>query len=388
MATRVFIVEDDEIISSLIEQFLTIKGYVVAGTAVSGDEVLEKIPGTPCDLILMDIGLKGDSDGITIARILSTRIRIPIIFVTGNFDDNLLTRAKTPNTFGYIIKPFTINDLVSNIEIALFNFRSRAEPSAAPAPAAAGEVKQEVLAKPAVSQTGRLQTRYHVMKEGLKHLYNNGLHHQSRGSYQNALQYFIEILEHDPDDVTIWVEKGDVLQNLGRSGEALAAIDTALRLDPANEYAVCKKCRVLCSLGRHAEALTELETVLEVHPDNPPTLVEKGMVLHELGRNDEAIRVLDHAIGIDKKSGYALAAKGRIMGKLDKDQEALAAFGKALNIEPKNISLWMDVVRLFEQKRNYHTALNVVQRAIEKNPTNELLSMKRETLLNRTIPVS
>ena len=70
MPTRVFIVEDDEIISHLIQQILTIKGYTIAGFATSGDEVLSQIPETPCDVILMDIGLKGDADGITIARIL------------------------------------------------------------------------------------------------------------------------------------------------------------------------------------------------------------------------------------------------------------------------------------------------------------------------------
>ena len=62
-------------------------------------------------------------------------------------------------------------------------------------------------------------------------------------------QCFIEILEYDPDDAFIWAEKGDVLQNLGRTSEALVAIDTALRIDPANEYALCKKSRCSAVLG-------------------------------------------------------------------------------------------------------------------------------------------
>jgi len=134
-------VEDDEIISSLIQQMITMKGYAIAGTATSGEEVLAKIPGTRCDVILMDIGLKGDADGITIARILSGKISISIIFVTGNFDDNLLKRAKTPNTYGYIIKPFSVNDLVSNIEIALFNHCSRGEINSGPAIPKAEEIR-------------------------------------------------------------------------------------------------------------------------------------------------------------------------------------------------------------------------------------------------------
>jgi tetratricopeptide (TPR) repeat protein len=388
MPTRVFIVEDDEIIAHLIQQILTIKGYAIAGFAASGDDVLSQIPGTPCDVILMDIGLKGDADGITIARILSSRIRIPIIFVTGQFDDQILERAKTSNTYGYIIKPFTANDLCSNIEIALFNHRLRAEPMREPEPAAVTGTNAEAPAKPAVLPEGVVQVYSHKRQDGLRHLYDHGFHHQSKGNYQRALQYFIEILEQDPGDAPLWVEKGDVLQNMGKTNEALAAIDTALLLDPANEYALCKKSRILCSAGRHADALAVIEVALGITRDNRALLVEKGVVLHELGRNEEAIGILDHAIEIDKKSAYALGAKGRIMWKLDKSREALAAFGTAVNREPKNISLWMDLIRLFEEKRNYHTALNILQQAIEKNPQNEILSMKRETLLQKTIPVA
>lgn len=386
MATRIFIVEDDEIIAHLIEQILTMKGYAIAGFATSGDEVFSKIPTTPCDVILMDVGLKGDADGITVARVLSSRVRIPIIFVTGHFDEQLLERAKTPNTYGYIIKPFNANDLVSNIEIALFNHRLRVGETREPEPVTVKETRPETVAKSAVPPKGVVQVRHHTMQEGLKPLYDHGLFHQSKGNYQRALQYFIEILEHDPDDISIWVEKGDVLQCLGKTSEALAAIDTAIRLDPANGYALCKKSRILCSVGRHADALAVIEVALETTRDNRPILVEKGVVLHELGRNEEAIRILDHAITLDKKCGYALGAKGRIMGKLGKYKEALAAYGTALTNEPKNISLWMDLIRLFEQKQNYHTALNLLQMAIEKNPENEILVMKRETLLNKAIP--
>ena len=144
---------------------------------------------------------------------------------------------------------------------------------------------------------------------------------------------------------------------------------------------------MFCSVGRHADALTVIEVALGITRDNLALLVEKGAVLHELGRNEDAIRILDSTIEMDRKSAYALGAKGRIMGDLGRNKEALAAFGRALNIEPKNISLWMDFIRLFEQKKNYSTALNIVHMAMEKNPENQVLVMKRDTLLNKTIPV-
>jgi tetratricopeptide (TPR) repeat protein len=388
MPTRVFIVEDDEIISHLIRQFLTLKGYIIAGVAESGDEVLSKIPGTPCDVILMDIGLKGDADGITVARILSSKIRIPIIFVTGQYDDHILQRAKTPNTYGYIIKPFSSNDLISNIEIALFNHRLREEQPREPERAAFRETKQDTIVKPAVQHKKPVPVSSHTRPEGLKPLYDEGLYHQSKGNYQRALQCFIEILEQDPEDASIWVEKGDALYHLGMANEALASIDTALRFNPTSEFALCKKSRVLCSFGRQADALAVIDVALGITRDSLALLVEKGMVLHELGRNEDAIRILDATIEMDRKSAYALGAKGRVMANMGRYKEALAAFGRALNIEPKNVSLWMDFIRIFEQKKNYSTALNIVHMAMEKNPENQVLVMKRDNLLSKTIPVS
>jgi tetratricopeptide (TPR) repeat protein len=388
MPARVFIVEDDEIIAHLIRQFLTLKGYIIAGFAESGDEVLSKIPGTPCDVILMDIGLKGDADGITVARILSSKVRIPIIFVTGQYDDQILQRAKTPNTYGFIIKPFSSNDLVSNIEIALFNHRLRGESSVKPEPATASQVKADTGAKPAVPQKDRIPAYSYTRPERLKPLYDEGLFYQSKGNYQHALQCFIEILEQDPEDASTWVEKGDALYNLGRANEALAAVDTALRFNPTSEFALCKKSRVLCSAGQQADALAVIDVALGITRDSLALFVEKGMVMHELGRNEEAIKILDATIEMDQKSAYALGAKGRIMADLGRYKEAFAAFGRALNIEPKNVSLWMDFIRIFEQEKKYSTALNIVHMAMEKNPENQVLVMKRDTLLSKTIPVS
>ncbi len=132
-----------------------------------------------------------------------------------------------------------------------------------------------------------------------------------------------------------------------------------------------KKAGYFCTAGRQAEALAVIDVALGITRDSLALLVEKGMVLHELGRNEDAIRILDSTIEMDRKSAYALGAKGRIMADLGRYKEALASFGRALNIEPKNISLWMDFIRIFEQKKNYSTALNIVHMAMEKNPDNQ-----------------
>lgn len=123
--TQVLIVEDDEIISGLIGVMLEKKGYHVAGKAISGEEALMKAAETQPDIVLMDINLAGSLDGVSAAKYIFSIFRIPVIFLTGQCDDEVLKRARKAESYGVILKPFTMNDIISNIEIALYNHQLR-----------------------------------------------------------------------------------------------------------------------------------------------------------------------------------------------------------------------------------------------------------------------
>ena len=118
---RILIVEDDEIISNLISVILEKKGYAVAGKVTSGEDAIMRAAELQPDLVLMDISLSGAFDGITAAQYIYTIFRIPVIFLTGQCDDAILARAKATEPYGFLLKPFTSNEIVSNIEIALYN---------------------------------------------------------------------------------------------------------------------------------------------------------------------------------------------------------------------------------------------------------------------------
>jgi DNA-binding NarL/FixJ family response regulator len=122
---QVLIVEDDEIISNLISVMLEKKGYYVAQRANTGEGAILRAAETMPDIVLMDINLAGALDGVTAARYIYSIMRIPVIFLTGQCDEVVLARAKVAEPFGFILKPFTANEIVSNIEIALYNFSMR-----------------------------------------------------------------------------------------------------------------------------------------------------------------------------------------------------------------------------------------------------------------------
>jgi two-component system sensor histidine kinase UhpB len=116
---RIFIVEDDPEITNLIKTFLTRIGCAVAGTATYGEESMLQIEQARPDLVLMDINLDGDLDGIQTAQLISVRFEIPVIFLTGLSDDETLRRSHEAQAFGYLLKPFDQDDLKASIDLAL-----------------------------------------------------------------------------------------------------------------------------------------------------------------------------------------------------------------------------------------------------------------------------
>jgi PAS domain S-box-containing protein/putative nucleotidyltransferase with HDIG domain len=122
-ATRIFIVEDETTVALYMAEALKRLGYSVCGIAASGKEALEKIGVAGPDLVLMDIVLKGEMDGIAVAGMIRADRNIPVIYLTAYGDDATLQRAKLTEPFGYIIKPFQERDLHIAIEIALYKHR-------------------------------------------------------------------------------------------------------------------------------------------------------------------------------------------------------------------------------------------------------------------------
>ena len=119
--SKILIVEDEPIIASDIEMILEDLGYDVIGIEDNAEDALSLIKKTPPDLILLDINLDGDIDGVMLAQDINTQFQIPFVFLTSNADKLTINRVKRTNPSGFIVKPFSEKDLQSNIEIALFS---------------------------------------------------------------------------------------------------------------------------------------------------------------------------------------------------------------------------------------------------------------------------
>lgn len=117
---RIYIVEDDQIIALDLQRRLERLGYIVCGNASSGEEALKRIRESLPDLVLMDIMIQGEMDGISVATVLKKELNIPVIFLSAYTDSKTLDRAKKVSPLGYILKPFKERELATMLEMALF----------------------------------------------------------------------------------------------------------------------------------------------------------------------------------------------------------------------------------------------------------------------------
>jgi PAS domain S-box-containing protein len=125
--TSIMVVEDERIVARNIEETLRHMGYDVLGSCATGAECLRRASEQRPDLVLMDVRLEGEVDGIQTAKLLRHRFDVPVIFLTAYADDDTCRRAREAEPQGYILKPFRASDLRTGIELAVFKHRLESE---------------------------------------------------------------------------------------------------------------------------------------------------------------------------------------------------------------------------------------------------------------------
>jgi PAS domain S-box-containing protein len=119
---RVLLAEDEGALSAAIRDGLTDAGYEVIANLDTGAGAVEAALRLRPDLILMDVGLKGDMDGIRASELINEKMRVPVVYLTGDSDHGTLLRAKSASAYGYVLKPFRIRSLIVAIEVAVDRF--------------------------------------------------------------------------------------------------------------------------------------------------------------------------------------------------------------------------------------------------------------------------
>jgi PAS domain S-box-containing protein len=120
---KILIVEDEQIIALDLRETLHELGYVIIGVVDSGEQAVETAETTRPDVVLMDVRLKGEIDGIAAADTIFRRFHIPVVFLTASANDETVMRARSAGPYGFVIKPVRPRDLNATVLVALYQHR-------------------------------------------------------------------------------------------------------------------------------------------------------------------------------------------------------------------------------------------------------------------------
>lgn len=121
---KILIVEDDLNISESLADMLTLLGHKVVGIANSYNKGVKILDNEPMDLVLLDIQLIGEKSGIDLATTIKEKFKIPFIFTTAFCDSETIELASEESPYGYLIKPYSVNDINASITLALSNHQN------------------------------------------------------------------------------------------------------------------------------------------------------------------------------------------------------------------------------------------------------------------------
>jgi len=126
---RVLIVEDDMLLSMVEERLITKLGFDVVGKVTKATDAIDKTTELNPDIIIMDISLKGEMDGIEAMEMIREKSNVPVIYLSGSSDRYYLERAKKTGFSGFLTKPVTSADLKEPLYLALKNGDKKSHPA-------------------------------------------------------------------------------------------------------------------------------------------------------------------------------------------------------------------------------------------------------------------
>jgi protein O-GlcNAc transferase len=172
----------------------------------------------------------------------------------------------------------------------------------------------------------------------------------------------------DPDSALAHYNRGNVLLDLNRYGEALADYDRVLVLMPDNAPALYNRGCVLQQLKQHEEALASFDRVLALMPDNVAALHNRGAALHQLNRYEDALASYDQVLTLEPGDVEALANRGVALYELKRFAEALASYERALAIAPDFAEAWSNRANVLLDLKRSAEALASWERALAIKP--------------------
>ncbi len=196
---KILIVEDEAIIAMEIENQLQSLGYEVISVVDTGEKAIKKAKEDKPDLILMDIRIKGEMDGIEAAEEIRNKFGVPVIFSTAYLDQERIERAKITMPFGYVLKPIQERDLKVTIEMALYVSKVDAD-------------RRKIEEKLRMSEE-KYKITFETNPDSVTITSLDGLYIDVNGGFSELTGYsYEEVIGKLSSEINIWVKSEDRLK--------------------------------------------------------------------------------------------------------------------------------------------------------------------------------
>jgi len=380
----VLIVEDDFIVAKVIEKNLIDLGFSIAGLVATGEDAIAKAGGEKPDLVLMDIHLQGEMDGIAASEKIRARFNIPVVFLTAFSDQQTFDRALVTAPFGYIIKPFSQNTLSATIRVALNKKHADQKISdrhiwldSTVSSLPEGIITIDAEGKIILVNLAAEQMTGWTNKEAFGQSLDQVLKFIDPISGQSFHYYITPIIQEGiigtiPDDsfvisknmTRLLIEESfatPLRNHNAKTGGAVIVLypktaipgsgdraqETALADFPDREISIAfdnQKGRIrepsvpvdaagwydrgnyLLFLRRYRDAINAYENAISMNALNYQSWYGKGTALLKLGDEQAALVAYDQALSIFPRNSRILDAKGMLLKKIGNDKEAERCF--------------------------------------------------------------
>ncbi len=184
----------------------------------------------------------------------------------------------------------------------------------------------------------------------------------------DALAAHERALALQPDSASAWTSKGRTLRLLNRYDDALAAYRKALEIDPGFAWAWRSQGIILERRGDHEGALAAYRKAAELRPKDVWPVYYQAGILRDMGKHDEALAILAHALEIDPHHAPSYVRQGQVLRSLGRHEEALAAFERAIQIDPSEAGAWDGKGLTLKQSGRADEAVTALMRATRLLP--------------------
>jgi tetratricopeptide (TPR) repeat protein len=234
---------------------------------------------------------------------------------------------------------------------------------------------------------------------------NRGFTLSKLNKYQEAIDSYDRALKIDPDNYNIWHSRGKLLEKMGNDRdltmgnyivksnnryltmgnykEAVNSYDRALKIDPNNLSGWISRGDLLDKMGKYKEAVNSYDRALEIDPNNLSDWISRGDLLGKIDDYKEVANSYIHGLISDPNNLSDWTSRGKLLEKMGNYKEGVNSYDRALKINPNNHNIWHSREKLLEKMGNYQEAIDSYDSALRINPNHRKASSNRQIAIDK-----